>query len=178
MKDIKIGFIGLGGRGRGLLRASILPQKRAEVVAVCDFDEEKLKGFFGILPCTIDVWGHYPPWEFKENSPLQRLYIDTYKEITGVEPAVVAIHAGLECGTFADALSGLNCISIGPDLFDVRSMTTSPSGVRSTRVSSIFGLCSLHPKHCRRGIFFCFLFCSIFSSGTTLTLPLYLSSFR
>lgn len=99
--------------------------------------EEKLKGFFGILPCTIDIWGHYPPWEFKENSPLHRLYIDTYKEITGVEPAVVAIHAGLECGTFADALSGLDCISIGPDLFDVHTVNEKMSISSTQRIFNI-----------------------------------------
>lgn len=42
MDSIKIGFIGLGGRGRGLLKASVLPQKKAEVVAVCDLYEDRV----------------------------------------------------------------------------------------------------------------------------------------
>lgn len=89
--------------------------------------EDKLKGFFGTLPCTIETSGHYPPWEFKENSTLQKLYIDTYKEITGVEPSVEAIHAGLECGIFYSAIDGLDCISIGPDLFDVHTVNEKMS---------------------------------------------------
>ena len=36
MKDIKIGFVGLGGRGCGLLKEIVLPFKEVEVVAVCD----------------------------------------------------------------------------------------------------------------------------------------------
>lgn len=89
--------------------------------------ENKLKGFFGTLPCTIEASGHYPPWEFKENSELQGLYIDTYKEITGIEPSVEAIHAGLECGIFYSAIEGLDCISIGPDLFDVHTVNEKMS---------------------------------------------------
>ncbi len=89
--------------------------------------EDKLKGFFSTLPCTIETSGHYPPWEFKENSELQRLYIDTYKEITGINPSVEAIHAGLECGIFYSAIEGLDCISIGPDLFDVHTVNEKMS---------------------------------------------------
>ncbi len=89
--------------------------------------ENKLNGFFEKLPCTIEASGHYPPWEFKENSELQKLYIDTYKEITGIEPSVEAIHAGLECGIFYSAIEGLDCISIGPDLFDVHTVNEKMS---------------------------------------------------
>ncbi len=89
--------------------------------------ENKLKGFFGKLPCTIEASGHYPPWEFKENSKLQQLYVDTYKEITGIEPSIEAIHAGLECGIFYSAIDGLDCISIGPDLFDVHTVNEKMS---------------------------------------------------
>lgn len=89
--------------------------------------EDKLKGFFGALPCTIEASGHYPPWEFKENSELQKLYIDTYKEVTGTTPSVEAIHAGLECGIFYSAIEGLDCISIGPNLFDVHTVNEKMS---------------------------------------------------
>ena len=89
--------------------------------------ENKLNGFFSKLPCTIEASGHYPPWEFKENSELQKLYIDTYKEFTGIEPSVEAIHAGLECGIFYSAIEGLDCISIGPDLFDVHTVNEKMS---------------------------------------------------
>lgn len=89
--------------------------------------EDKLKTFFGALPCQIEASGHYPPWEFKENSELQNLYKSVFAEKMGYEPEIVAIHAGLECGTFADALSGLDCISIGPDLFDVHTVNEKMS---------------------------------------------------
>ena len=36
MGKIKIGYIGLGGRGLSLLKDVVLPQNVAEVTAVCD----------------------------------------------------------------------------------------------------------------------------------------------
>lgn len=42
MKDIRIGFIGLGGRGYGLLELAVLPQGE-KVVAVCDVYEDRVQ---------------------------------------------------------------------------------------------------------------------------------------
>ena len=42
MKDIRIGFIGLGSRGYGLLEMAVLPQGE-QVVAVCDVYEDRVQ---------------------------------------------------------------------------------------------------------------------------------------
>ena len=34
---------------------------------------------------------------------------------------IQAIHAGLECGLFSERIADLDCVSIGPDMFDVHS---------------------------------------------------------
>lgn len=96
------------------------------------FLEEKLKTFFKAIPCQIYTSGHYPPWEFKENSDLQALYKETYKEICGTEPKVEAIHAGLECGMFTSTIKGLDCIAIGPALYDVHTVNEKLS-ISSTK---------------------------------------------
>ncbi len=84
--------------------------------------EEKLKCFFSVLPAETKASGHYPPWEFKENSSLQALYKNVYRELTGREIKVEAIHAGLECGVFASNIKDFDCIAIGPQLFDVHTV--------------------------------------------------------
>lgn len=99
--------------------------------------EDKLKGFFKALPCTIEASGHYPPWEFKENSELQELYKEVFAEKLGYEPEIAAIHAGLECGTFYSAIDGLDCISIGPDLFDVHTVNEKMSIASTERIFKI-----------------------------------------
>ena len=83
--------------------------------------ESKLKAFAKFIDCTFETSGHYPPWEFKENSPLQELYKNCFKEKFGYEPIVEAIHAGLECGMLSSKIKDLDAISIGPDLFDVHT---------------------------------------------------------
>ncbi len=65
--------------------------------------------------------GHYPAWEYKKDSRLRRVMIETWKKKTGREPVVEAIHAGLECGLFAAKLPGLDAVSIGPDMRDIHT---------------------------------------------------------
>ena len=87
-----------------------------------DFLEEKMKAYFEFIPCNIETFGHYPPWEFNSNSTLQELYKDAYKEIKGKEITTQALHAGLECGVFAAKITGFDCIAVGPDIFDVHTV--------------------------------------------------------
>lgn len=66
--------------------------------------------------------GYYPPWEYKENSPLRDAFAEIYKNQTGEAPKIEAIHAGLECAVFASSIEGVDCISIGPALYDVHTV--------------------------------------------------------
>jgi dipeptidase D len=69
----------------------------------------------------ISVRGEYPAWEYRADSHLRDVAVEVYRETYGKEPVVVAIHAGLECGIFSDAIEGLDCISIGPDNHDIHT---------------------------------------------------------
>ncbi len=95
---------------------------RSNKKSAMEFLENRLIVFFNAIPCQIKTFGHYPAWEFNSSSTLQGYYIDAYKTVTGSEPTIEAIHAGLECGVFSSALSGLDCIAIGPQLFDVHTV--------------------------------------------------------
>lgn len=103
-------------------KITLLFTLRSNKKSALGFLEEKLKTSFKIIPCEIYTSGHYPPWEFKEDSELQTIYKEVYKNICGFEPKVEAIHAGLECGIFASAIKGLDCIAIGPALYDVHTI--------------------------------------------------------
>lgn len=73
--------------------------------------------------CGAKVVGvnDYPGWQFNPDSELLRIFKDAWVEKFGVEPKVVAIHAGLECGLFAQKIPGLDLISLGPDMHDVHT---------------------------------------------------------
>lgn len=70
---------------------------------------------------SLVLSGDYPAWTYREDSPLRDLMIDVYQEQYGTRPLVEAMHAGVECGLFADKIPGLDCVSFGPDLKDIHT---------------------------------------------------------
>ncbi len=70
---------------------------------------------------SIRFYSGYPAWEYKKDSVLRDLMADVYKDMYGKEMTVTAIHAGLECGLFCGKIKGLDCVSFGPDIFDIHT---------------------------------------------------------
>ncbi|MBQ7445208.1 MAG: aminoacyl-histidine dipeptidase [Clostridia bacterium] len=66
--------------------------------------------------------GEYPAWAYKADSKLREVCLEAYRTVYGGEARVEGIHAGLECGVFAEKLEGLDAISFGPDLRDIHSV--------------------------------------------------------
>lgn len=66
-------------------------------------------------------YGHYPAWEYRENSPLRDTFVKVWQDMYGKKPIVRATHGGLECGLFSDKIKGLDAISVGPDMFDIHT---------------------------------------------------------
>ena len=52
----------------------------------------------------------------KSNSRGELGYQDAYKEVTGEDAEIQAVHAGVECGTWAILNPDLDMISVGPDI--------------------------------------------------------------
>lgn len=86
------------------------------------FLKMRLETIFCALGCECKSSGYYPPWEFKDNSRLQKTYSAVYEKICKKTPEIAAIHAGLECGVFSSASENLECISVGPEMFDVHTV--------------------------------------------------------
>ena len=97
---------------------SLRSNKESSLIALT----EKLKIFFSKTKSEVNVSGFYPPWEYKKDSSLRTQYIDAYKSITGKDPQVAAIHAGLECAIFASKINDIDCIAIGPNIYDVHTV--------------------------------------------------------
>lgn len=82
---------------------------------------EKLRSLTEIFGGTVDVSGVYPGWEYKADSRLRDTMVNVYKDLYGKEPVVEGIHAGLECGMFAEKIEGLDAVSFGPQMKDVHT---------------------------------------------------------
>lgn len=94
---------------------------RSNKKSALDFLEEKMIAFAEYNGCDAEKSGGYEPWEYKENSELREIYAEEYEKMFGKKPKIEAIHAGLECAVFSATIDGLDCIAIGPDMFDVHT---------------------------------------------------------
>ena len=95
------------------VRSSIESEKTAIV--------ERIESLTKALGGQADSHGEYPAWEYRQNSPLREMMIQIYREKYGKEPVIQAQHAGVECGIFAGCLPELDCVSYGPDIFDIHT---------------------------------------------------------
>ncbi|MBC8536242.1 beta-Ala-His dipeptidase [Feifania hominis] len=69
--------------------------------------------------CQFD--SRYPGMEYQSDSPFRDKYAAVMKEVWGVEPKLLAVHAGGEGGYFAQKLPGIEMIAVGPFIEDVHS---------------------------------------------------------
>jgi len=63
----------------------------------------------------------YPGWSYRPHSPLREKMVEVYTAMYGEPPMLQAIHAGLECGLLIQKLPDLDCVSFGPNIFDIHT---------------------------------------------------------
>lgn len=76
---------------------------------------------FALCKANVEVHDGYPGWAPNTDSEILKVVVNTYRSLFGKEPAVKAIHAGLECGLFFEKFPYLDMVSFGPTLRDVHS---------------------------------------------------------
>lgn len=74
-----------------------------------------------LLGGEITIEGDYPAWEYKDKSDVRTEIAAVYKDLFGEEPVFEAIHAGLECGIFSEKIKDLDCVSFGPNNYDIHT---------------------------------------------------------
>lgn len=97
---------------------------------------------------TCEFSGDYPGWEYKVVSPLRDKMIRVYEGCYGSSPEVTAIHAGLECGILLEKKKDLDCISFGPDIYDIHT-TKERMSVDSVQRTWEYLLAVLAEKECK-----------------------------
>ena len=75
----------------------------------------------GAFAAEVTFEGDYPAWEYKKDSKLREDMVRIFEEMYGKKPTVEAIHAGVECGLLSGKIEGLDCISMGPDMYDIHT---------------------------------------------------------
>lgn len=102
-------------------RLEICFSLRSSKKTALEFLTKRLSEIFKIFGFDYEESGYYPPWEYNSGSRLRDVFCDVYNNHCGKSPQIAAIHAGLECGVFASGINGLDCISVGPEMFGVHT---------------------------------------------------------
>jgi len=94
----------------------LLTSQRSSVASAIVDIAGKVRAVGELAGFEIEEGGGYPAWEPNPDSALLKFAIAAYKEITGDEAEVKAIHAGLECGIIGEKYEGMDMISFGPTI--------------------------------------------------------------
>jgi dipeptidase D len=95
-------------RMQALMRSSVGSEK--------DFVGEQISAVMELAGAETTLSGSYNGWNPNMSSPILKTMSAGYKELYGVEPAVTAIHAGLECGIIGGVYPKMDMISFGPTI--------------------------------------------------------------
>lgn len=82
---------------------------------------DRVTAIVELLGGEAEVEGDYPAWEYKQDSSLRPQIAKVYKQLYGKDPVFETIHAGLECGILSEKIKNLDCVSFGPDNFDIHT---------------------------------------------------------
>ncbi len=93
---------------RCLLRSSVDSRKEELASAI--------ESLFTMAGARVGFTGGYPGWEPKLDSPILRCMKEVYQRKFGIEPKVMIIHAGLECGILGTHYPHMDMISFGPTI--------------------------------------------------------------
>jgi dipeptidase D len=94
----------------------LLTSQRSSLASAIKDIAGKVRSIGELAGFEIEEGGGYPAWEPNPDSALLKFATDAYKETTGQEAEVKAIHAGLECGIIGEKYDGMDMISFGPTI--------------------------------------------------------------
>ena len=80
-----------------------------------------MKAAFKLAGAEVSFAGGYSGWAPNMASPILREMKAVYEKLYGKQPAVMAIHAGLECGILGGTYPNWDMVSCGPTIFSPHS---------------------------------------------------------
>lgn len=93
---------------KSLLRSSV--ESRKEELA------DMVESVFALAGAQVEFSGGYPGWAPNMQSPILQTMTRVYAQRFGLEPKVMIIHAGLECGILGTHYPDMDMISFGPTI--------------------------------------------------------------
>lgn len=82
---------------------------------------EMMASVFELAGADCKFSGGYPGWKPNMESPILKTMQETYNNMFGRVPKIMAIHAGLECGLLGGVYPNWDMISFGPTIMNPHS---------------------------------------------------------
>jgi len=100
---------------------SITCAVRSNVGSRKEFVKAQINIVAQLVGATVDHRGDYPAWEYQPESRIRDVFAQVYRDMFKKEPSGGIMHAGIECGLFAEKIPGIDMVSYGPDMYDVHT---------------------------------------------------------
>ena len=100
---------------------SVKTLMRSSVDTAKDALAQKFESVFALAGAETSFAGGYSGWAPNPDSAILATMKKVYNALYGKEPAVMAIHAGLECGILSGAYPNWDMVSCGPTLMSPHS---------------------------------------------------------
>ena len=100
---------------------SILLSSRSSVDSALRAIRQQIRAAADLAAASVEEGRGYPGWKPNLNSGLLRRFRALHQRITGKDPILRAIHAGLECGIIGEKVPGMEMISFGPQILGAHS---------------------------------------------------------
>lgn len=97
--------------------AELITSQRSDIQSVMEDAAQSVRAHLEMAGASWQFTREYPGWTPQPGSPLLKRLADHYRHFNpGKEPVIASIHAGLECGVIGSRQSGMDMVSIGPDI--------------------------------------------------------------
>jgi dipeptidase D len=97
-------------------RLSVLTNTRSSVASELTALRHRIRAIGHLAGADVELGEAYPGWQPDLDSALLATVKDVYSHHLGREPAIKAVHAGLETGIIGEKLPGMDMVSIGPQI--------------------------------------------------------------
>jgi len=94
----------------------ILTSTRSSVMSALAALRQRIQAIGALAGAEVHEKDGYPGWKPDTSSDVLAVMAEVYESVTGEEPEVGAVHAGLECGIIGEKYPGMDMISFGPQI--------------------------------------------------------------
>jgi dipeptidase D len=93
---------------------TLLLSTRSSVDSALRATRQRIRAAADLAGAAVEEGRGYPGWKPNPGTALLKTFRALHERITGKDPALRAVHAGLECGIIGEKVPGMEMISFGP----------------------------------------------------------------